>query len=77
MTNLDVVNRVLLLLDRNPADWIEHVEDRPNHDRRYLIDPKKIESLGWTPKIDFDSRMSRPFGGKWKTNSGGRRSLRG
>ena len=29
---------------------VEHVADRPNHDRRYLIEPKKIEErLGFAP----------------------------
>jgi dTDP-glucose 4,6-dehydratase len=46
---------VLRLLGKRPADWIEHVADRPNHDRRYLIDPRKLETtLGWRPAIDFE-----------------------
>jgi len=54
-TNLEIVERVLELLGKRPAEWIEHVADRPNHDRRYLIDPRKIETaLGWRPRIDFE-----------------------
>jgi dTDP-glucose 4,6-dehydratase len=54
-TNLEIVERVLTLLGKRPAEWIEHVADRPNHDRRYLIDPRKIEtSLGWRPQVDFE-----------------------
>jgi dTDP-glucose 4,6-dehydratase len=54
-TNLEIVERVLTLLGKRPAEWIEHVADRPNHDRRYLIDPRKIETvLGWRPQVDFD-----------------------
>jgi dTDP-glucose 4,6-dehydratase len=54
-TNLEIVERVLGLLGKRPAEWIEHVADRPNHDRRYLIDPAKLESgLGWRPAIDFE-----------------------
>ena len=53
-TNLEIVSRVLELLGKRPGDWIEHVADRPNHDRRYLIDPAKLESeLGWRPEVDF------------------------
>jgi dTDP-glucose 4,6-dehydratase len=53
-TNLEIVRAVLGLLGRRPEEWIEHVPDRPNHDRRYLIDPSKLESkLGWRPAVDF------------------------
>lgn len=59
VTNLAIVNRVLQALERDPAEWIEHVPDRPNHDRRYLINPQKIEhSLGWTPSVVFDSALA-------------------
>ena len=55
VTNLDIVHRVLGVLDRDPAEWIEHVADRPNHDRRYLINPQKIETqLGWEPTVQFE-----------------------
>lgn len=33
---------------------ITYVEDRPGHDRRYAIDPKKIEEeLGWRAEQSF------------------------
>ena len=36
------------------------VPDRPGHDRRYAIDPSKIErELGWTPKEDFASGLNK------------------
>ncbi len=55
-TNLEIVRRVLELLGKKPDEWIEHVADRPNHDRRYLIDPTKIETvLAWRPEIEFDT----------------------
>jgi dTDP-glucose 4,6-dehydratase len=58
VTNLEIVERVLRALDREPTEWIEHVPDRPNHDRRYLIDPAKIEStLGWAPSVDFQTGL--------------------
>ncbi len=54
-TNLEIVQRVLELLGKRPGEWIEHVPDRPNHDRRYLIDPAKLETaLGWRPEIEFE-----------------------
>ena len=33
---------------------IQHVQDRPGHDRRYAVDASKItEQLGWCPQTDF------------------------
>lgn len=59
VTNLEVVRQVLEHLDRDPGQWIEHVTDRPNHDRRYLINPEKIESgLGWRPKVNFAAGLA-------------------
>jgi dTDP-glucose 4,6-dehydratase len=32
-----------------------YVEDRPGHDRRYLLDSSKIRrELGWAPQIAFE-----------------------
>ncbi|GGK01897.1 dTDP-glucose 4,6-dehydratase [Streptomyces camponoticapitis] len=57
--NLDMASRVITMLDLDPSEWIEHIPDRPNHDRRYLISPEKIESeLGWRPVHDFDAGMA-------------------
>lgn len=54
VTNLEIVRAVLELLGKRPEEWIEHVPDRPNHDRRYLIDPAKLEAeLGWRPAVEF------------------------
>jgi dTDP-glucose 4,6-dehydratase len=37
---------------------IEHVVDRPGHDRRYAIDASKLHrDLGWKPQHDFDSAL--------------------
>lgn len=59
VTNLDIVTRVLAELGREPSEWIEHVPDRPNHDRRYLINPQKIEDqLGWTPSLEFGPALT-------------------
>ena len=59
VSNLEIVGRVLAELGRDPEEWIEHVADRPNHDRRYLINPSKIEQeLGWAPTIEFESGLA-------------------
>ena len=39
---------------------IEFVEDRPGHDRRYAIDPGKIEQeLGWRAAETFESGLEK------------------
>jgi dTDP-glucose 4,6-dehydratase len=49
MNNREMLALVLELMDR-PADWYEHVTDRPGHDLRYAIDASKIrDELGWRP----------------------------
>ncbi|NEE24314.1 NAD-dependent epimerase/dehydratase family protein, partial [Streptomyces sp. SID7982] len=63
VTNLDMVHRVVTALGLDPAEWIEHIPDRPNHDRRYLINPEKAETrLGWRPVHDFDSALAETVG---------------
>jgi dTDP-glucose 4,6-dehydratase len=60
LTNLDIVSQVIRLLGKEPSEWVEHVADRPNHDRRYLIDPAKIESaLGWSPEVEFETGLEQ------------------
>ena len=57
-TNLEVVKTILKALDK-PESLIRYVKDRPGHDRRYAIDPTKIETeLGWKPKYNFDTGIA-------------------
>ncbi|HEX8480417.1 MAG TPA: dTDP-glucose 4,6-dehydratase [Allosphingosinicella sp.] len=67
-TNLEVVETICDLLDaRQPLpggaarrSLIEFVKDRPGHDRRYAIDPSKIETeLGWSASESFESGIER------------------
>ncbi len=58
-TNLEVVKTILKALGK-PETLIKYVTDRPGHDRRYAIDPKKIETeLGWKPTYNFDTGMAQ------------------
>jgi dTDP-glucose 4,6-dehydratase len=51
--NLQIVGRLLQILGK-PGELIEHVKDRPGHDRRYAIDAAKAcADLGWGPRIAF------------------------
>jgi dTDP-glucose 4,6-dehydratase len=67
-TNLQVVQAICDLVDRRrpvPSaarrrGLVEHVADRPGHDRRYAIDCSKLtRSLGWQPSVDFETGLER------------------
>jgi len=48
--NIAVVRRIIQLTGADDAQ-IEHVEDRPGHDRRYSLSSEKVRALGWTPRV--------------------------
>jgi dTDP-glucose 4,6-dehydratase len=59
MENLDVVRRILELTGRDES-LIEHVRDRPGHDRRYSLASDKLRlRLGWEPQVRFDDGIER------------------
>lgn len=48
-SNKEIIALVLELMGK-PADWYEHVADRPGHDLRYAIDASKLRAeTGWEP----------------------------
>ncbi len=54
-TNLQVVKTILKALNK-PESLITYVKDRPGHDRRYAMDPTKIENeLSWRPTYNFET----------------------
>jgi dTDP-glucose 4,6-dehydratase len=56
--NLEVVQRIIELTGASP-DLIEHVTDRPGHDRRYSLASDKLGALGWTPQVRFADGLER------------------
>jgi dTDP-glucose 4,6-dehydratase len=57
--NLDVVESILDALGKSRS-LIRYVQDRPGHDRRYAIDPTKIErDLGWRPRETWQSGLAK------------------
>jgi dTDP-glucose 4,6-dehydratase len=59
LENLEVVNRILDLT-ANDGSLVEHVTDRPGHDRRYSLSSGKLRSeLGWEPRVRFAEGLER------------------
>ena len=57
-TNLDVVKTIIKTLGKS-EDLIEFVTDRLGHDKRYAIDPTKLEALGWKPQYSFETGIAQ------------------
>jgi dTDP-glucose 4,6-dehydratase len=59
LPNIDVVRQILALTGRDES-LLEHVTDRPGHDRRYSLDSEKLRSeLGWEAAVHFDEGLAR------------------
>ncbi len=55
--NLEITRQLLAYTGRNDS-FIEHVKDRPGHDRVYLIDYSKATTeLGWEPEVPFEEGL--------------------
>jgi dTDP-glucose 4,6-dehydratase len=57
--NIEVVKAILDAVGK-PYDLIKFVTDRLGHDRRYAIDPQKVETeLGWKPQTDWQTGLKK------------------
>lgn len=66
--NLEVVTSLLETLGKSRS-LIKFVKDRPGHDRRYAIDPTKIEDeLGWQPVESWESGLQKTIDWYLKNN---------
>jgi len=54
--NLAVAELILKLLGK-PMNLIRFVQDRPGHDRRYAVDCRRLQALGWTPTVPFEEGL--------------------
>lgn len=57
-TNLEVVKTIISTLGKS-EELIEFVTDRLGHDKRYAIDPTKLEKLGWKPTYNFETGIAQ------------------
>ena len=59
ISNISVIKKILKIMGKGES-FIEHVKDRPGHDRRYAVDWSKIEEeLGWKPEHNFDEWLEK------------------
>ena len=65
--NIDVVKRIIALTGASESQ-IEHVTDRPGHDRRYSLSSEKVRALGWTPKVRFQDGLEETV--EWYRENG-------
>ncbi|MBV1893232.1 MAG: dTDP-glucose 4,6-dehydratase, partial [Ilumatobacteraceae bacterium] len=56
LTNLELTDRLLQLTGRDDS-FIEPVEDRLGHDRRYSVNVDKMKALGWSLDRSFDDSL--------------------
>lgn len=65
--NIDIVRKLLSSVARKSGaseegllKLISFVKDRPGHDRRYAIDPSKMQrEFGWRPETGFDEGIAK------------------
>ncbi|MBM3706021.1 MAG: dTDP-glucose 4,6-dehydratase [Actinobacteria bacterium] len=58
------ITKKIIELVRKDESFIQPVEDRLGHDRRYSVDCTKIEQeLGWKPETDFSTALEKTV--KW------------
>jgi dTDP-glucose 4,6-dehydratase len=69
-SNLDVVHAICDVIQRemhwrsSPRELVSFVDDRPGHDKRYVVNSEKIrQELGWQPTEQFESGLRKTI--KW------------
>jgi dTDP-glucose 4,6-dehydratase len=55
--NIDVIHRIIALTGAS-GSLMEHVADRPGHDRRYSLSSEKVRALGWEPRVRFEQGLA-------------------
>jgi dTDP-glucose 4,6-dehydratase len=71
ISNIELVTTIGEIMHRHDPTInirIEHVQDRPGHDRRYSLNSSKIrKELGWEPAYSFESSLEETV--KWYVNN--------
>lgn len=56
--NIEITKILLKKIGKDESS-IDHVKDRPGHDRRYAIDSTKLRKLGWQPEVNFEQGIKQ------------------
>lgn len=56
-TNLELARAVLDATDGDEG-LVQHVAERPGHDRRYAVDSSRVRDLGWRPGTSFEEALA-------------------
>jgi dTDP-glucose 4,6-dehydratase len=56
--NIAIVERIVELTGAG-REQIEHVADRPGHDRRYSLSSEKVRTLGWSPAVRLEEGLEQ------------------
>ncbi len=54
-----VMAKMILKLLGKPESLIQHVRDRPGHDRRYSLNCDKVKALGWHSRHTFEQALEK------------------
>lgn len=59
VSNLELIKMILHIMGKNES-YIEHIKDRPGHDRRYSVDFSQTQKeLGWCPSLDLEEGLRK------------------
>jgi dTDP-glucose 4,6-dehydratase len=57
ISNMEVVRQILAATGKSES-LIQHVTDRPGHDRRYALSSGKLtRETGWVPQVEFEAAL--------------------
>jgi dTDP-glucose 4,6-dehydratase len=56
LTNVELTKKLLNFFDKDDT-FIDFVQDRLGHDRRYSVDSTKIQTLGYVASLDFNENL--------------------
>ena len=66
-TNLEIAKLILKIMNKDES-YIDFVEDRLGHDKRYALSSKKIQNeLNWKPKVEFNEGITQTI--NWYLNN--------
>ncbi|MCI5064384.1 dTDP-glucose 4,6-dehydratase, partial [bacterium] len=58
-TNISVAQEILRILGKDES-LLEHVTDRPAHDRKYAVESRALSELtGWKPEVEFQEGLEK------------------